>query len=263
MSRVQMGNSGAAIIGIPLLTFIATLWSWRLAFVTLAVLGLVSVLILWRTLPPDERSTAGRLRLRGALASYVPLLRHRSTLGIIIATLIGNIGTWVVWSYLAAFLIEVHGFSIQEVGWVYLFGGAGVMAGTMISGTRVGAHPRALMIVSRVVTGLMLACALILPLAGVAVVAVVSLAMVTQGLYGVPSLLVLSAESPVGRSTTMTLNSSAISLSTALGGMIGGVILTLGGYAALGAYSPIFPLAGAAIIWWSRPRTAPPLAVAE
>jgi predicted MFS family arabinose efflux permease len=263
MSRVQMGNSGAGIVGIPLLTFLAALWSWRLAFVTLAVLGLVSLLVLWRTLPPDERSTAGRIRLRDALASYVPLLRHRSTLGIIIATLVGNIGGWVVWSYLAAFLIEVHGFTIQEAGWVYLFGGGGIMVGTMISGTRVGAYPRALMIVSRVVAGLLLAGAMILPLPGVAVVAVVSVAMVMQGLYGVPNLLVLSAESPVGRATTMTLNSSAISLSTALGGIIGGVALTLGGYAALGVCAPIFPLAGAAIVWWSRPRTAPPLALAE
>ena len=260
MSRVQMGNSGAAIIGIPLLTFLAALWSWRLSFVTLAMLGLVSLLVLWRTLPPDERSTAGRIRLRDALASYVPLLRHRSTLSIIIANLVGNIGTWVVWSYLGAFLIEVHGFTLQDVGWVYLFGGGGVMVGTMISGTRVGAHPRPLMIVSRVIGSLLFACAMILPLPGIAVVAMVALAMVMNGLYGVPSLLVLNAETPAGRATTMTLNSSAISLAAALGGVIGGVALTLGGYAALGVCAPIFPLAGAAIIWWSRPRAAAPLA---
>jgi DHA1 family inner membrane transport protein len=229
----------------------------------LAVLGLVSLLILWRTLPPDERSSSGHLRLRAALASYVPLLRYRSTLTIIIATLVGNIGAWVVWSYLAAFLIEVHGFTLQEAGWVYLFGGAGVMAGTIISGTRVGAHPRALMIVSRVSAGLLYACSMILPLPGAAVVAVVAVAMVMQGLYAVPSLLLLNAETPVGRATTMTLNSSAVSLATALGGMVGGGVLTLGGYSTLGVCAPIFPFMGAAIIWWSRPRTAAPLALAD
>jgi DHA1 family inner membrane transport protein len=263
MSRVQMGNSGAAIIGIPLLTYIAGLWSWRLAFVVLAILGLVSLVVLWRTLPRDEQPTTGRIRLRDALTSYLPLLQYRSTLSIITATLVGNIGAWVVWSYLAAFLIEVHGYTIQEAGWVYLFGGGGVMVGTMISGTRVGANPRALMIVSRVAGGLLLACAMILPLPGLAVVAVVSLAMVMHGMYGVPNLLVLSAEAPVGRATTMTLNNSAISLATALGGMLGGVILTIGGYSALGVCAPIFPLAGAAIIWWSRPRAASPVALAE
>jgi predicted MFS family arabinose efflux permease len=259
MSRVQMGNSGAAIIGIPLLTWIAALSSWRLAFLTLAVLGLLSLVVLWRTLPLDETSNSGRLRLRVALASYMPLLRHRSTFSLILATLVGNIGTWVVWSYLSAFLIELHGFTIQDVGWVYLLGGLGVMAGTMLSGTRLSAYPRPLMIVSRLAGGLLLTCAMVLPLTGVSVVAIVALAMVLHGMYGVPNLLVLNAETPAGRATTMTLNNSAISLATALGGVVGGVALTLGGYQALGVCAPIFPLVGAGIIWWSRPRAVPPL----
>src|SRR5262249_6182212 len=125
------------------------------------------------------------------------------------------------------------------------------------------AHPRPLLIVSRVIGGLLFACAIVLPLPGLAVMAVVALAMVMQGLYDVSNLLVLNVETPAGRATTMTLNSSATSLAAALGGIIGGVALTLGGYAALGVCAPIFPLAGAAIIWWSRPRTAPPLALAE
>jgi predicted MFS family arabinose efflux permease len=262
MSRVQMGNSGAAIVGIPLLTWIAALASWRWAYLTLVVLGVFALAILWRSLPPDERSRAGRFRMRSVLASYVPLLRHVPTGSVIAATLIGSIGAWVVWSYLAAFLVEVHGFSVSEVGWVYLFGGGGVMAGTMLSATRIGAAPRRLMMTCRTISALFLACAMILPLPGAAVVAVVSVAMVLHGMYGVPSLMVLNAESPAGRATTMTLNSSALYLGTALGGVIGGIMLTLGGYVALGYVAPIFPLIGSAIIWLSRPRPATALAAA-
>jgi DHA1 family inner membrane transport protein len=262
MSRVQMGSAGAAIIGIPLLTFIAALWSWRVAFLTLTALGLLSLLVLWRTLPTDASTTSGRLRLRDALATYAPLLRHRSTLSLIAASLVGNVGAWVVWSYLSAFLIDVHGFTIQDVGWVYLVGGLGVMAGTLISGTRLGAAPRPLMIAGRVISALLLACAMVPPLPGLAVVTFVALAMVLHGTYNVPNVLVLNAETPAGRATTMTLNSAAFTLGIALGGVVGGVALTLGGYPALGVCAPIFPLAGAGIIWWSRPRAAPPLAVA-
>jgi MFS transporter, DHA1 family, inner membrane transport protein len=262
MSRVQMGSAGAAIIGIPLLTFIAALWSWRVAFLTLTALGLLSLLVLWRTLPTDASTTSGRLRLRDALATYAPLLRHRSTLSLIAASLVGNVGAWVVWSYLSAFLIDVHGFTIQDVGWVYLVGGLGVMAGTLISGTRLGAAPRPLMIAGRVISALLLACAMVPPLPGLAVVTFVALAMVFHGTYNVPNVLVLNAETPAGRATTMTLNSAAFTLGIALGGVVGGVALTLGGYPALGVCAPIFPLAGAGIIWWSRPRAAPPLAVA-
>jgi DHA1 family inner membrane transport protein len=190
-------------------------------------------------------------------------MRTRSTLSVIVATLIGNIGAWVVWSYLAAFLIEVHHFSVQDAGWVYLFGGGGVMVGTMISGTRVGARPRALMVVSRIAAGLLLACAMIPPLPGFAVVGVMSLSMVMQGLYAVPNVLVLSAVSPAGRATTMTLNNSAVTLATALGGVVGGIALSTGGYPALGVCAPIFPLAGAAIIWVTRPRATSPLPATE
>jgi predicted MFS family arabinose efflux permease len=263
MSRVQMGNSGAAIVGIPVLTTVAALSSWRVAFLVLAVLGLCSVLVLWLTLPRDLEARSGRLRLRDALASYVPLLRHKGTLSVIVANLVGHVGSWIVWGYLAAFLIERHAFTTQDVGWVYLLGGGGVMVGTLLSGTRLGAQPRALMIVSWLTAGLLFAGAMIPPLPGVAVVVVVALAMVVQGLYGVPNLLVLNAETPAGRATTMTLNSAAMSLGTALGGMLGGVALTLGGYMALGGCAPLFLLAGAGLIWWSRPRATPARAAAE
>ena len=254
MGQVQIGNSGAAIIGIPLLTWIAAIGNWRLAFLVLVALGVFALVILWYTLPRDEPSQEGRFELGSVLVSYLPLLRHTQTLSLILATLISTIGAWAVWSYLAAFLVEVHGFSVHDVGWVYLFGGGGVMVGTMLSATRIGAAPRALMIVSRVLSGLLFACAMIPPLPGVAVVAFVSVAMVLMGMYGVPSLMVLNAETPAGRATTMTLNHSAITLGNALGGVVGGIALSLGGYAALGVVSPIFPIVGSIIIWLARPR---------
>jgi DHA1 family inner membrane transport protein len=260
MSRVQLGHSGAVIAGIPLMTAIAALGNWRLAFWTLAGLGLLALVILWRTLPRDEAANPRRFRLRGVLASYAPLLRQGSTRNVLVATLLGSIGWWTVWTYLAAFLIEVHGFTVQDAGWVYLFGGGGVMVGTMLTGTRLGAKPRPLMIASHVCAALVFACAMVPPLPGPAVVVLVGLAMVFQGLYGVPNLMVLNAETPVGRATTMTLNSSAMSLGTALGGVVGGIALSLGGYSALGLCAPIFPLVGAGLIWWSRPRGVVPLA---
>jgi predicted MFS family arabinose efflux permease len=263
MSRVQMGNSGAAIIGIPLLTWIAALGSWRWAYLSLVVLGVFSLAILWRTLPRDERSREGRFQVGSVLASYMPLLRHPPTLSLIAAALIGSIGPWAIWSYLAAFLVEVHGFSVGEVGWVYLFGGGGVMLGTMLSATRLGAAPRRLMMTTRALCAAFFAAAMIPSLPAVGVVALVSLAMVLNGMYGVPSLMVLNAESPAGRATTMTLNSSAMYLGTALGGVVGGITLALGGYAALGFVAPIFPLTAAAVIWLSRPRPVPAVAIAE
>ena len=148
MGRVQMGNSGAAIIGIPLLTWIAALGSWRWAFLTLVVLGMFALAILWRTLPRDERSGRGASRWAASWRATCRSCATRRRSVVIAATLIGCIGAWVIWSYLAAFLVESHGFSVGEVGWVYLFGGGGVMVGTMLSATRIGTAPRRLMMTS-------------------------------------------------------------------------------------------------------------------
>ena len=256
MGRVQMGNSGAAIVGIPLLTWIAAFGGWRSAFLVVVVLGLFALVILWRTLPPDEPPSAGRLQLRGVLAGYVPLLRYAPTFSVIVSTMVGSAGAWVVWTYLAAYLVEVYDFAVSDIGWVYLFGGGGVMLGTMLSSTRIGSASRPLMIWSRVVGGLLFGCAMIPALPGIAVVVLVSLAMVLNGMYGVPSLMVLNAETPAGRGTTMTLNSSALSLGTALGGAAGGIALSLGGYAALGVCALILLMVSSAIVWLARPRPA-------
>lgn len=263
MGRVQMGNSGAAIIGIPLLTWIGAIGGWRGAYLVLVVLGLCSLAILWRTLPRESPSGAGRFRFGDVLASYTPLLRHTPTLGIVVATMVGSAGAWLVWTYLAAFLVEIHGFTFTEIGWVYLFGGGGVMVGTMLASTRIGAAPRQVMIWSRIAGGVLFALAMIPGLPGIAVVALVSLAMVLNGMYGVPSLMVLNAETPAGRGTTMTLNSSALSLGNALGGAMGGLVLSLGGYAALGIGALIFQTAASVIIWLARPRSATTVSIVK
>lgn len=155
MSRVVIGQSGAAIVGIPLLTFVAGLSSWRLAFFTLAGLALLAVALAWRVLPTDPREAGGR-------------------------------------------------FGVEQV------------------------------------------------LAGL-----VALAMVATGAYTIGNAMVLTAETPAGRATTMTLNSSALSLGVALGGAFGGLALVVGGYQALGVCAPICSAAAAAIIWSARTRDLP------
>ena len=63
----------------------------------------------------------------------------------------------------------------------------------------------------------------------------------------------LTAETPSGAGTTMTLNGSLFNLGAAGGSAIGGVLLALSGYQALAIGLPIFAL-GAALLSW---RPAP------
>jgi DHA1 family bicyclomycin/chloramphenicol resistance-like MFS transporter len=93
MSRVVIGQSGAAIVGIPLLTFIAALSGWRLAFFALAGLALLITAVGWRVLPGDPRAANATFGLKSVLAGYLTLLRHRASVGLIAAALVGIRGS--------------------------------------------------------------------------------------------------------------------------------------------------------------------------
>jgi predicted MFS family arabinose efflux permease len=94
---------------------------------------------------------------------------------------------------------------------------------------------------------------LLAPLSAIAVIAAMTVAA-TVNAVGAPTVaLLLLAESPAGRATTMTINQSAFSLGIALGSAIGGLLLGVGGYAAIALSVPAFFVIASASIWWLRP----------
>lgn len=256
MSWVGIGHSCAVVVGIPLLTFVAAGWGWRTAMLVLAGIALAALLLAWRALPPDEAAPHGGLRLEDVLATYPPLLQHRSTRLLVLASLLGNTGMWALWSYLPAYLIEARGFSTQEVGWVYSATGVAITIGTLIGVTRLIRRPRAVIVVGRLIPCVCFAFAMYLPMPAFLLVSLVTLGMVAEGSQAVANALLLTAETPGGRATTLTLNSSALSLGNALGGALGGAALSLAGYEAVWVWAPTFILASAVAIWWSSPRHA-------
>ncbi len=258
LSKIQTGQSGASVLGIPLLTTIAALLNWRAAFFTLAAVSLVAVLALARELAPDRPQAPGPTRLKTLLAPYGPLLRDHASLALIFAAWLGNAALWVILTYGAAFYVQQHGFSTQEVGWVYLVCGLGVVFGQLLAGGRLGRRPGALVIGSRIVSGCLMGSSLLLPLPALATVVLSTLGVLANGASNVATVVLLTGVAPTERATTLTLNGSAMSLGAALGGAGGGLMLAVGGYAALGSSSLGLALAAAGVVWWSRNRRVPP-----
>ena len=98
------------------------------------------------------------------LTAYGPLLQHRPSRALIVASGIDKVGVWVVFTYLAAFYVQQHGFTTQEVGWVYLAIGLGALVGQLLPGGPLGTRPWPLVIASRAVCGCLMGAALLLPL---------------------------------------------------------------------------------------------------
>lgn len=255
VSWIVSGASGAAIIGVPLMTTIAGLSDWRVAFLALAVVTLAIIGLMVWLMDADQGAPRARLDVPGILRGYRVIGRHRPTLGILAASLIASSGLWMMATYLGAFLVERHAFSIQEVGWVYLGVGVAVLAGSLLAGGRLGGRsPRPLLFGMRLLSGLLVAAAFLLPLPAWPAMALIITGMAANGVGTVLITLILSAEAPGGRATTLTLNGSLYSAGIALGSSLGGLLLVVGDYRALGAGILALLIGAAGLIWWSRPE---------
>jgi predicted MFS family arabinose efflux permease len=252
---VVAAMSGAPIAGVPALTAIAEIHGWRVAFAALAVVSLLIVAFGRWALPSDPAPAARRLRLGDVLAGYAPLSRHRPTVGLIGSSFLRNVGTWVFFTYLGAFLIERHGLSVVEAGWGYTTLGVGFLAGSLLAGERLSALPlRPLAIAGAAAHGILIGGPILLPTSPVVILALMTVGVAVAGVGQVATTMLLASESPAGRATTMTLNQSSFSLGSAAGGALGGVLLVVGGYEAL-AVAVLVCCAGASLlVWFSRPR---------
>jgi predicted MFS family arabinose efflux permease len=251
ISWVAAGSTGAVIVGVPALTTLAEYFGWRVAFLALGVLTLLLLLPISRSINPDPTEIPSRFTFREISDAYRLLLAHRPTSTLIVSVLFGQIGIWMMATYIGAFYSDRFGYSIQQIGWVYFVAGAMLLLGSLMVGGRLGALPlRPLIAASRVLTGLAVAALFLLPISGIAGVGLVAVQGVTTGVAMVSVAVLLSRESPAGRATTMALNGSAMSMGVALGSALGGISLGVADYWLLGIGAMVMSLFSAGIVQW-------------
>ena len=253
VSWVMAGMSGAVIAGVPVLTAIAGFFGWRAAIGSLAVLIALSIPAVRRGLGAAPQRAVTRMSVAGVLNGYGPLIHHRPTLGLVIASLIGNAGVWIMATYLGAFYDERYGYTTQQIGWVYFVPGVALFVGSLATGGRIGALPlRPLVIATRLATGIAIAGLFIFHIPALAGLGLLGIQGVATAASMVAVVLLLMRESPASRATTLTLNTVALSLGIALGSMLGGVLLAVSDYHLLGFASLLLSGGSAFLVWSSR-----------
>jgi MFS transporter, DHA1 family, inner membrane transport protein len=258
ISRIQSGAPLAATLGIPLLTTLTMVLSWRGAFLVISALAVGTALAARYVVGPHETVDTGReVRLRDIFAGYQPLLQHRPTVILLIAACVENIGVNAMWTYYGAFYVERYGFGSDQVGWVSLAAGLGVLIGQTAAGGRLGAHSRLLFIAGCIGSGSLIGLSLILPLPAVAAIAIMAAGWLAHGMVMVSAVILLVDSSPAGRAVTLTLNTSSQSLGWAVGAGTGGIVLAAAGYIALGLWTLVLPLGSALLIFVRRPGQGP------
>ena len=142
-SLVFLGNSLALVAGVPLGTAVGQWAGWRVAFLALAVAGVLSTAALVRVLPrlpavtgddPDRGATA---RIRAALA----IIRSRQITAIAAVTTVLVVGQFAAYTYIAPLVRESGGLQGLALSALLLgYGGAGLL-GTVVAGRFVDRRP--------------------------------------------------------------------------------------------------------------------------
>lgn len=246
----QAAQAGSAIVGVPLLAALGAAAGWRVAFIVAGLVALAGVLLAAMWLPRDHRRSAEPLRVEALLAPYRPLLRHGGMRRLYGATIAGAVCWMGMLTYLGAFLAEALGLGPGQVGPAYMSAGVGYCLGSLVGGgplTRVRPHS---LIVLGFLTGAGLVALAFSGWVGTAgAVFAIAGATLMWGIEGVAMTAVLTAETPSGVGTTMTLSGSLFNLGGAGGGVIGGLLLAWSGYALLAIGLPLFALSAAVLSW--------------
>lgn len=252
LSITVSAMSGTAILGVPLLSWIGDVWSWRWAFASLGVIAIMLTPLLQRLIPLTLEQTSP-FQFSQIVSAYRPLLRQRAVVALYIGSFLRAIFWLGILTYFGAFLIEKHNLSLQQVGFTYMAGGAGFLLGSLIAGGKVGqVNHRVLFTGATLLSGLFFGLTYVAPVGAVAAV----LLLTIGGFFGAIGWVILNTmlatESQAGSGTTMSLNNAIFNLGSAAGGAVGGGLLAVGDYSTLGYGLPVFAIAASLLVWRSR-----------
>ena len=260
ISWTQVGVSCATLLGLPLLAGLAQMLGWRVALLAFSALTLAFALLQRRILPAAgwPAHAGGAFRISSVFRAYRTLLWHWPTLGVVGATLLGQIGFWATLTFLGAFLVHVYGLSISEAGAVYAAGGLGLLFGNLAASGPLGRFPlRGVLATSRLAQVPLLFGILVMSPPVPVIIILLLLAGILHGASTALGMTLVTIESPAGRATTVTLNQSALTLGVALAGALGGLVLAFTSYRVLGMGLTLPGCGAALLLWWTRPRRSP------
>ncbi len=128
ISMMFAGLTVANIVGVPLGTYIGHELSWRLTFVVIGVVGLITLGGIYKLLP--DMPVVGQTNLRKDLK----LFTYAEPWLILGITAIGTGGLFAWFSYIAPLLTEVAHFRADQITWILVLAGIGMAVGNLLSG---------------------------------------------------------------------------------------------------------------------------------
>jgi predicted MFS family arabinose efflux permease len=234
MSMVTNGLTLAIIAGVPLGVLVGEGFGWRATFLGVGGLATFSLLGILARLPRQSAVATASLGERLALA------RRHEVLAVLATTVLTVAATFTVYTYLGVFLAGVAGLGPQALALVLLGFGLASAVGTRFGGIaadRWGARPIVIL-----AGGIALLAYLALSLAAALTPAwTMPVLLPAILLWGLASWGVITAQqarlvelAPALAPVSLSLNSSAIYLGSAMGAAAGALVTADGAIARLG-----------------------------
>lgn len=239
ISMVMAGLTISNVIGVPAATWLGQTFGWRLLFVVVGIIGLVTVVMIWKSVPFEPAHPDASIRRElGALK------RIQVWLALIIG-IIGFGGFFATYTYIAHTMTAVAGMPQAVIPLVVALYGVGMVVGNVLGG-RI-ADKSVMGTIYWVLPGIAVALVAYAVAAHWAWAALVMVFVVGAiGSMLVPPLQTrLLDASPDAPSLASSLNHSALNVANALGAFLGGAVIAWGwGYVAPALVGAVLAMLG-------------------
>jgi DHA1 family arabinose polymer transporter-like MFS transporter len=228
VSIMFAGLTIANIIGVPIGTYLGHNFSWRIPFVLIVVVALITVVSVRRLLPDLP---AKNTRLQDEFHAFTKLEPWM----IIAITVLGNGGFFAWFSYIVPLFTEVAGFSNNAVTFLMVLAGVGMALGNILGGWLTDR-----MSPLRATTWLLMAMTtalLLIPIAAHYQVPTILMTILTGGLAfstAAPIQMLMIRAAKGSEMLASSLSQSGFNTGNALGAYLGGLPIAAG----LGYTSP-------------------------
>ncbi len=256
LSAITTGLTVAIIAGVPLGVLVGQGFGWRATFFAVAGMAAFALLGILVRLPRQPPGVTAGLGERLALAG------RRDILGVLVTSVLTVAGTFSVYTYLAAFIAAVAGLGAQALAPVLLGFGLASALGAQLSGSAVDWWGARRTVIAG--GGLALLAYLVLSL-GAALGPSRAMPIVLPAilLWGLASWGLITAQqarllalAPALAPVSLSMNSSAIYLGSAMGAAAGALVVAEGATRQLGWVAASFGLAALLSVLFSRRSTS-------
>ena len=201
------GLTVATITGVPLGTWIGQQFGWEASFITIAIIGFLSLVINIISVPNDLNEYE-----QASMLEQLTVFKNKSLMMVYLITALGYGGTFVVYTYLTTLLTDTLHYSDDAVVILLVIYGVMVAIGNTLGGKLTNNRPM------QVLIGIFLIQAIVLLIVGVTV---------SHQILGLQLIVVLFAERKNKATTNFasSLNIASFNIGITLGSVIGGYVL--------------------------------------